>query len=103
MLVDITPHTLGIKALGELHGFRSSHRFAPIIHRNTPLPATRSEIFSTVVDRPAGGRDRRLPGRERRHPLQPPVGEFLIEGLAEVPAGNQIVVRLDLTSTASSR
>ena len=24
------------------------------------------------------------------------VGEFLIEGLAEVPAGNQILVRLDL-------
>ena len=27
------------------------HRFAPIIHRNTPLPASRSEVFHTVDDR----------------------------------------------------
>src|SRR6516165_1122892 len=34
ILVDITPHTLGIKALGNLHGFMSSHHFSPIIVRN---------------------------------------------------------------------
>ena len=51
VLVDITPHTLGIKALGEIHGLPSSHYFSPIIHRNTPLPVTRTEIYSTVVDR----------------------------------------------------
>ena len=50
VLVDITPHTLGIKTLGELHGFRRVHCFSPIIHRNTPLPATRTEIYSTVAD-----------------------------------------------------
>jgi molecular chaperone DnaK len=36
ILVDITPHTLGIAALGELHGFSSPHAFSPIIPRNTP-------------------------------------------------------------------
>src|SRR3954467_5479901 len=50
VLVDITPHTLGISALGELYGTRSKHAFAPIIERNTPLPATRTEIFGTVSD-----------------------------------------------------
>src|SRR6202041_2586918 len=50
VLVDITPHTLGIEALGELRGFRSIHTFAPIIERNTPLPASRTEIFTTAAD-----------------------------------------------------
>jgi molecular chaperone DnaK len=50
VLVDITPHTLGIQAIGMMHGFQSCHCFAPIIERNTPLPATRSELFQTAVD-----------------------------------------------------
>ena len=50
ILVDITPHTLGISALGDLHGFTSPHAFSPIIERNTPLPAFRTEIYSTVHD-----------------------------------------------------
>ena len=52
VLVDITPHTLGIEALGELHGLPSVHTFSPIIERNTPLPASRTEIYATVSDEP---------------------------------------------------
>src|SRR5918911_143146 len=51
VLVDITPHTLGIKCLGEFNGFDFPYQFAPIIVRNTPLPASRSEAFHTVYDR----------------------------------------------------
>src|SRR5208282_2702399 len=50
ILVDITPHTLGIEALGELNGIPSVHTFSPIIERNTPLPASRTEIYGTVSD-----------------------------------------------------
>ena len=46
ILVDITPHTLGLKALGELHGFLSPYTFSPIIPRNTPLPVSRTEIYA---------------------------------------------------------
>src|SRR5262249_7036826 len=38
VLVDITPHTLGIRCLDTVHGFDFPFRFAPIIVRNTPLP-----------------------------------------------------------------
>src|SRR5262249_4946736 len=41
VLVDITPHTLGIRTLDTMHGYDYPYRFAPIIHRNTPLPASR--------------------------------------------------------------
>src|SRR6185312_6434436 len=40
VLVDITPHTLGIETLGELDGQISEYEFSPIIVRNTPLPAS---------------------------------------------------------------
>src|SRR5262249_4020100 len=51
VLVYITPHSLGIKCLDETQGMYFPFRFAPIIHRNTPLPASRSELFHTAMDR----------------------------------------------------
>jgi len=96
VLVDITPHSLGIKCLDPQAGFDFPFRFAPILHRNTALPASRSEVFRTVqdnqhevdVDVYQGESD------DVRHNHR--VGRFLIQGLAKVPAGNQIVVQLDL-------
>jgi molecular chaperone DnaK len=96
VLVDITPHTLGIEALGILRGFRSIHTFAPIIERNTPLPASRTELFSTAADGQAVANIRVFQGEDDDTRHNTMVGECLIEGLADVHAGNQIVVRLDL-------
>jgi molecular chaperone DnaK len=96
ILVDITPHTLGISALGELHGFMSPHSFSPIIPRNTPLPAFRTEIYSTIHDDQDAAEVRVFQGENNDTRYNTLVGEFLIEGLAEVPAGNEILVRLDL-------
>ncbi|MFV1967653.1 MAG: Hsp70 family protein, partial [Pirellulaceae bacterium] len=50
VLVDITPHTLGVQCRGSLHGFDSFYAFAPLINRNTALPASRSEVFGTQTD-----------------------------------------------------
>ncbi|HZT79411.1 MAG TPA: Hsp70 family protein [Gemmataceae bacterium] len=96
VLVDITPHSLGIKALDTVHGFDFPHRFVPIIHRNTPLPASRSEVFHTVYDRQSEVEIDVYQGEsdDVRHNHR--VGRFLVQGLAAVPAGNQIVVQLDL-------
>jgi len=96
ILVDITPHTLGISALGELHGFVSPHAFSPIIERNTPLPVSRNEIYSTVYDDQDAARIQVFQGENEDTRYNTLVGEFLIEGLADVPAGNEILVRLDL-------
>jgi molecular chaperone DnaK len=96
ILVDITPHTLGISAIGDLHGFRSPHAFSPIIPRNTSLPAFRTEIYSTVCDDQDAAEIRVFQGEDNDTRYNTLVGEFTIEGLAEVPAGNQIMVRLDL-------
>jgi molecular chaperone DnaK len=96
ILVDITPHTLGIEVLGELYGFMSTNCFSPIIERNTPLPASRTEIYSTVSDEQPAVDIRVFQGENPDTRYDTLVGEFTAEGLAPVPAGNQILVRFDL-------
>ena len=97
VLVDITPHTLGIEAVGrQRDGTRSMTLFSPIIARNTPRPATRTEIYTTGVDGQSKARIRVFQGEDENTHYNTQVGEFLIEGLADLPAGNELLVRLDL-------
>lgn len=96
VLVDITPHTIGIETLGILNGVPSIHSFVPVIQRNTPLPARRTEIFTTVSDGQAGVDIRIFQGESQDTRYDALIGSVKIEGLADVDAGNQIVVRLDL-------
>ena len=96
VLVDITPHSLGIKCVDNSMGMEFPHRFVAIIHRNTPLPASRSEMFSTYYD---GQRVVEIDvyqgeSEDVRHNHR--VGKFKIEGLADVAAGNPLIVQLDL-------
>lgn len=96
VLVDITPHTLGVQCIGSVDGIRSHHCFAPIIERNTALPASRSEVFSTWYD----GQDivaiDVFQGEDRDVRHNESVGGFELEGLADVKQGNEILVRFDL-------
>ncbi len=96
VLIDITPHSLGIKCLDQVHGYDFPYRFAPIIHRNNPIPATRSEVFNTVFDGQERVEIAIYQGESDDVRQNYPVGNFMIEGLADVAAGNQIIVQLDL-------
>ncbi|HKA06542.1 MAG TPA: Hsp70 family protein [Gemmataceae bacterium] len=102
VLVDITPHSLGIKTLDPAAGdyFLGGgfeFRFAPIIRRGTPLPASRSEVFRTVADNQPTVEIDVYQGESEDVRRNNRVGMFLIDGLARVAAGNQLVVQLDLT------
>jgi molecular chaperone DnaK len=96
VLVDITPHSLGIKCLDDHMGFPFEFRFAPIIHRNTPLPASRSELFHTYRDGQTEVEIDVYQGEDDDVRNNHRVGKFLVQGLAPVAAGNPIVVQLDL-------
>ncbi len=96
VLVDITPHSLGIKCLDESMGFPFEFRFAPIIRRNTPLPGSRSELFHTYRDRQTEVEIDVYQGESDDVRRNHRVGKFMIKGLAPVTAGNPIVVQLDL-------
>jgi molecular chaperone DnaK len=97
VLVDITPHSLGIKCLHHTHSFEEfPFHFAPILHRNTPLPASRSEVFYTAYDNQTEVEIEVYQGENEDVRLNHEVGRFRVEGLARVPSGNQILVQLDL-------
>jgi molecular chaperone DnaK len=96
VLVDITPHSMGIRCLDTLGGYEFPHRFAAILHRNTALPASRSEVFHTVYDRQSEVEIDVYQGEADDVRQNYGVGKFRIQGLAAVPAGNPIVVQLDL-------
>jgi molecular chaperone DnaK len=96
VLVDITPHSLGIKCLDEGMGLPFEFRFAPIIHRNTPLPASRSELFYTAYDGQTQVEIDVYQGEHEDVRRNHRVGRFMVQGLAPVHSGNPIVVQLDL-------
>jgi molecular chaperone DnaK len=97
VLVDITPHTLGIECVGLLHGVPSPYLFSPIIARNTPLPARRSDIYYTGVDGQQRAEIHVLQGEDEDARNNQSTGRFMLEGLDEQASqGSEILVRFDL-------
>ena len=98
VLVDITPHSLGIKCTSSNQmGMDFMHHFTPIIRRTSPLPASQSEVFYTAVNNQKVAEIVVYQGEESDVRRNYKVGEFTIEGLSPVPSGNPLVVQLDLT------
>ena len=94
-LVDITPHTLGVRCVGNLHGVRSDNVFARLINRNTALPAVRSDVFRTMFDSQEVVQVSVFQGENDDIRYNESVGEFDLDGLADVAAGNEILVRFE--------
>lgn len=95
ILVDITPHTFSTGAL--VHGFEQSRlECIPIISRNTPLPAGKAEMFATCYDEETEIKVTAYQGEGRLPEENTLIGDFLVEGLGKVPAGNQVIIHFDL-------
>lgn len=97
VLVDITPHSLGIRCLGTVDGLLTDSMFSRIITRNSPLPISRSEGYQTVVDSQETVDIEIYQGEHEDARMNTLVGEFMVEGLAPVPAGNEVLVHMNLT------
>ena len=97
VLVDITPHTLGIQCVGQLNGRITNKLFSPVIERNTALPATRSEVYYTGYEGQDAAHIHVLQGEHEDVNFNASVGEFMLDGLDEkAEEGNEILVRFDL-------
>jgi molecular chaperone DnaK len=98
VLVDITPKTLGVRCLGELHGLPTNRCFSPIIARNTALPAARSQLYYTAVPGQEAAQIDVYQGEHEDTHLNELVGEFCLDGLNKaVGPGNEILVRFELS------
>lgn len=96
VLVDVTPYTYGTCAYGELNGEPYPYMFVPIIRKNSPLPITKTEAFYTLHDGQDKVNVRIYQGEDPDALNNIEVGEFMISGLRDVPAGNTITMTLGL-------
>jgi molecular chaperone DnaK (HSP70) len=96
VLVDVTPYTYGTSALGDLNGEFYPHKFIPIIHKNTALPNRKIEAFYTVHDGQKTVEVTIYQGEDPDALNNIEIGEFLIEGLQDVPEGNVVTLMLAL-------
>ncbi|WP_026602702.1 Hsp70 family protein [Methylomonas sp. 11b] len=96
VLVDVTPYTFGTCAVGYLDGLPYPYQFVPIIHKNSVLPVRKAEAFETYHDNQREVNVRIFQGEDPDALNNVEIGEFLVEGLLDVPAGNIITLTLDL-------
>lgn len=96
ILVDITPYTFGTSAVGDYDGAIHHNVFVPIIKRNTPLPVSKGEVFGTMVDNQEAVEVNIYQGEEPLAEDNIFIGNFMVQGLSEAPAGNKIILNLEL-------
>jgi molecular chaperone DnaK len=79
ILLDVTPHTLGIMVVG---GY-----FEELIPLNTTVPTSRSKIFTTVRDNQTAVKILVMQGESHRADENEMLGEFVLTGLRRAKAG----------------
>ena len=91
LLVDVTPLTLSIETLGGVA--------TPIIERNTAIPITRRQIFSTASDSQTQVQIHVTQGERPMATDNKSLGQFILDGIPPAPRGiPQIEVTFDLDS-----
>ena len=79
LLLDVTPLSLGIETLGEV--------FTKITERNTTIPTTKSQIFSTATDGQTTVEIHVLQGERAMAKDNKSLGKFLLTGIPPTPRG----------------
>ncbi len=89
LLLDVTPLTLGIETLGAVA--------TPLIPRNTTIPTSKSQIFSTAADNQPSVDIHVLQGERPMAADNRTLGRFMLDGILPAPRGiPQIEVTFDI-------
>ncbi len=96
VLVDVTPYTYGTSALGILNGESYPFTFVPVIHKNSTLPISKTEAFTTSYDGQEFVDINIYQGEQPDALNNTKIGDFQVTGLKDVKAGNVITLTLEL-------
>jgi len=89
LLLDVTPLTLGIETLGAVA--------TPLIRRNTTIPTSKSQVFSTAADNQPSVEIHVLQGERPMAADNRTLGRFMLDGILPAPRGvPQIEVSFDI-------
>ncbi|MCK5060964.1 molecular chaperone DnaK [Candidatus Parcubacteria bacterium] len=89
LLLDVTPLSLGIETLGGVS--------TALIERNTTIPSSKSQIFSTAADNQSSVEIHVLQGERPMATDNKTLGRFILDGLPPSPRGvPQVEVSFDI-------
>lgn len=89
LLLDVTPLSLGIETMGGVS--------TKLIERNTTIPTSKSEVFSTAADNQPQVEIHVLQGEREMAADNKSLGRFILDGIAPAPRGvPQIEVTFNL-------
>ncbi|MDA3802570.1 MAG: molecular chaperone DnaK [Patescibacteria group bacterium] len=89
LLLDVTPLTLGIETLGGVS--------TPVIERNTTIPTSKSQTFSTAADGQTAVEIHVVQGERPMASDNKTLGHFTLDGIPSAPRGvPQVEVKFDL-------
>ena len=89
LLLDVTPLSLGIETMGGVS--------TKLIERNTTIPTSKSEVFSTAADNQPSVEIHVLQGEREFASDNKSLGKFILDGIAPAPRGiPQIEVTFNL-------
>jgi molecular chaperone DnaK len=89
LLLDVTPLTLGIETLGGVA--------TPLIPRNTTIPTSKSQVFSTAADSQPSVEVHVIQGERPMAGDNKTLGRFILDGILPAPRGMpQIEVAFDI-------
>jgi molecular chaperone DnaK len=92
LLLDVTPLTLGVETLGGV--------MTPIIERNTTIPTSKSQVFSTAADSQPSVEIHVLQGERPMASDNKSLGRFHLDGIPPAPRGvPQIEVSFDIDAS----
>lgn len=92
LLLDVTPLTFGIETLG---GVRT-----PLIERNTTVPVSKSQTFSTAADNQPSVEIHVLQGEREMAADNKSLGRFILDGIPPAPRGvPQVEVTFDIDAS----
>lgn len=89
LLLDVTPLSLGIETLGNVS--------TKLIEKNTTIPSSKTEIFSTAADNQTSVEIHVLQGEREFAKDNKTLGRFILDGLPPAPRGvPQVEVMFDI-------
>jgi molecular chaperone DnaK len=92
LLLDVTPLTLGIETLGAVS--------TPLIPRNSTIPTSKSETFSTAADNQTSVEINVLQGERQMAADNKSLGRFMLDGIPPAPRGTpQVEVTFDIDAS----